>query len=468
MADTSIDSIQLSVRARNVLHRMGIHTLEELRDTPLTEIAQQRNMGAKTLDELKQIIENSGSVQECSSADHEEVMGQQVNITFPEAQMKELSRFSIEELNLSTRPFHRLWQEGFLTIDKVVLLSEDGFIQMGGLGPKSIDEIKNAISSWLQAHDYIVDPSQENEVDSSQMAIYQKITDGIAPIKLFYWRQLYSACKENNIDERIVSLQYGDAIKEVLLLPILQKHIEAYVTSITGDSAISFGDICVKMSVGKHALSFSPFILVDVCLSLGILLYCNDMLIMARDTFLDYLNSKCEADERTKDILQFRAEGESLKGIGDLYGLTRERVRQITAKALCKFPLLFEDYFREPFQCFRLQKSEFIRIFPEITKEGYEYLSIKYHRGKETLSSESLKEYTGLWKEQLETFMRNKKEDVRSTALSKTELVMTVLLRNTDKPLTIDEFVDEYYQYIEKNNIPSKSLDLICVQWITI
>lgn len=62
MAGTSIEQLQLSVRASNVLHRLGIHNIEELIKTPLEDIAQQRNIGAKTLDEIKHILENADHI----------------------------------------------------------------------------------------------------------------------------------------------------------------------------------------------------------------------------------------------------------------------------------------------------------------------------------------------------------------------------------------------------------------------
>lgn len=49
MAGTPIEQLQLSVRASNVLHRLGIHNIEELIKTPLKilpnrEILAQRRL----------------------------------------------------------------------------------------------------------------------------------------------------------------------------------------------------------------------------------------------------------------------------------------------------------------------------------------------------------------------------------------------------------------------------------------
>ena len=53
MAEISIERLHLSVRASNVLHRMGIHSVEKLQVTPMEKIAAQRNIGVKTLGEIQ-------------------------------------------------------------------------------------------------------------------------------------------------------------------------------------------------------------------------------------------------------------------------------------------------------------------------------------------------------------------------------------------------------------------------------
>lgn len=47
MVDILVNSLGLSVRASNALNRMQIHTLEQLLNTPIEEIKEARNIGAK-------------------------------------------------------------------------------------------------------------------------------------------------------------------------------------------------------------------------------------------------------------------------------------------------------------------------------------------------------------------------------------------------------------------------------------
>ena len=113
MAGTSIEQLQLSVRASNVLHRLGIHNIEELIKTPLEDIAQQRNIGAKTLDEIKHILENADHIIEHAAELADNSVESDITPAFTEEQLSEMSRHSIEELGLSVRPIHALYRDGY-------------------------------------------------------------------------------------------------------------------------------------------------------------------------------------------------------------------------------------------------------------------------------------------------------------------------------------------------------------------
>ena len=165
MAGTPIEQLQLSVRASNVLHRMGIQDIEELIKTPLEDIAQQRNIGAKTLDEIKHILENAGHVIEQAAELADNSVDSDITPAFTEEQLSEMSRHSIEELGLSARPIHALYRDGYSTIDKVAQMSETDFSQMKGIGKKSIDEIKVFVSTWIKDNISYEDSSFQCKID---------------------------------------------------------------------------------------------------------------------------------------------------------------------------------------------------------------------------------------------------------------------------------------------------------------
>lgn len=200
--------------------------------------------------------------------------------------------------------------------------------------------------------------------------------------------------------------------------------------------------------------------LIDISLNAQLIfLYCDNYMLN-RKRFTDLYPELGLPDERTNAIILMKLGGASLQETGDYFGVTRERVRQIINKQIRDLPELFEDCFAQPYETFHLSKSEFLRLFPEITNESYEYIAIRYKRGKRILSREIIAEYTGYWKERLEMFLHNEWERKDKKTVSRTEMVYRVLARNSDDPLTMEEFEQEYYRYIRRREYPESRLQL--------
>ena len=456
MAGTPIEQLHLSVRASNVLHRMGIHSVEELVETPIENIAQQRNIGVKTLDEIKSVLQNAGLIME-QSAEEQSVEGEET-IGFSDEQLVEMSRHSIDELKLSVRPYNALHRAGCLTIDKVALLAEADYVQMKGLGKKSVDEIKDSVSIWIQENIEFESTTQPTLEDSDIKIVLQEITSVLEPIAHLYWKQLYDHICAADLSAEIMLLDRDGVLRTVLRLPQLHNKIKSFWESISTHGVITPSDLTDCFL--SLELTFDPTLLIDTSLESGILQHYRDVFLVSRDTFLATFDRICNPDDRAAQILQFRTEGESLQDIGDLFELTRERVRQIAAKLVRRFPLLFEDYFSEPYQYFHMLKPQFIRAFPEIAEEGYEFLSIRYPRGKVELTSSSIDDYTGLWKDRLTEFLREEEERDDKKTVSKTEMVMRVLIANSDNPLSMEDFETEYYSYIQRKGFPLDRLKI--------
>lgn len=456
MAGTPIEQLRLSVRASNVLHRMGIHTFEELIDTPIESIAQQRNIGVKTLDEIKSVLQNTGLIIEQAtdgnSAESTEPIG------FSNEQLAEMSRHSIDELGLSERPYNALHRAGCLTIDKVALLAEPDFAQMKGLGKKSVEEIRDSVNLWIRENIVFENGTPQEPTNADLKILLQWASSSLEPIMHLYWKQLYDYIITTDDSERI---QVGDrdvALRTVLLLPQIHNKFKSFWESISIKGMIT--PIALSDHIASLDLPFDSEFLVDTALEGNIIVKFRDVFLVSRDSFLDAYDKICDPEDRAAQILQFRTEGESLQDIGDLFDLTRERVRQITVKLVRKFPRLFEDYFSEPYQHFHLLKAQFLRAFPEISEEGYEFLAIRYSRGKVALTRKALEEYTGLWKDQLALFLDEEEVRDDKKTVSKTEMVMRVLIGNSDNPLSIEEFEAEYYRYIDRKGYPADRLKI--------
>ena len=84
--------------------------------------------------------------------------------------------------------------------------------------------------------------------------------------------------------------------------------------------------------------------------------------------------------ERTRNIIELRLSGLKLEDIGNKYGLTRERIRQIIEKEYNKFPLINEDKYKLFYEEYDFTEEEFTKIFLE-PKQTYYYLADKYKKG---------------------------------------------------------------------------------------
>lgn len=94
-------------------------------------------------------------------------------------------------------------------------------------------------------------------------------------------------------------------------------------------------------------------------------------------------------------MLAERLHGAALQDVGERYGLTRERIRQIAVKQLKKCPSLFEDYYADVFQKYLLGKDTLKEIFPETTPETHQYLSMRYKKGHSIPEYESGEDFHG-------------------------------------------------------------------------
>ena len=108
-------------------------------------------------------------------------------------------------------------------------------------------------------------------------------------------------------------------------------------------------------------------------------------IINIKNNEIEYINpplieSIRKMSERTQKILKLRLSGLTLRAIGNKYGLTRERIRQIIEKNYKKLPCVKEDRFKTYYEEYDFSEEQFTKIFSE-PKETYYYLFDRYEKG---------------------------------------------------------------------------------------
>lgn len=110
----------------------------------------------------------------------------------------------------------------------------------------------------------------------------------------------------------------------------------------------------------------------------------NNMIRIKDDTIIIDEPSVIEKleliDERRKDIIMRRLNGGTLQEIGDYYGLTRERIRQIINKVYNKISPVYEDIYKDIYEKYEFSEEQFTTIFNQ-PKSTYYYLFDSYKKG---------------------------------------------------------------------------------------
>ncbi|MCD8369848.1 MAG: hypothetical protein LUC94_05875 [Clostridiales bacterium] len=406
MTGIPIEQLPLSGRTCKALHRSSIHCVNDLLAASLENISRERSIGEKTLQEIEQVISllANGEI-ELVEDDIEELKQ-----SFSEEQLSEMSRYSILELKLSETPLTILCRAGYETLDKVACLSEEDYQRFKRLSKRATKETINAMNGWLEEKGFLYFTRERKRGGISEMSLgtYREIADALTPIFQVNCYQLYMLISKAGLNRDIkvgedrISLDYN--IRIVMELQEIQKMLHTFWAQNMTDGMIEINE--AKKALSILQVPFDIQIVIESSCKNSIICECRNYYLEMKETFDKYFANSCDMKSRNIQIISKRISGMSLREIGDAYGITGERARQLSAKEIIRFPLLFEDYFAEPFEYFNIPKSKFIRLFPEISQKGYEYISMRHRKGKAELCEDKLTEYTGRWKDRLSEFLR--------------------------------------------------------------
>ncbi len=465
MAGIPIEKLHISARANHVLHGMAIETVEQLLAVSVEKIAGQKNVGAKAIAEIENILNRvkSGEIVIDGSCEVEDISCSDRR-SFTDDQMMELSRHSIIELELPVRAFNVLMRADCTTLDKVAVLTAADIKEFKNSGKKTIADILQAIEMWLNDNMIV----SSSDVDTEKILInpelkeyYQKLAAMLLPFGQFYWRHLYQYAENAGLTERItyggLEQIYFDNEVALLKIPELQGELQEYFLKLAPGGIIKSDDL--ERAFSQQNIEINRAILFDRIRDGTICIEDDNYVFLKREKVIEFLAGGCmdNADRRI-NILNRRLAGDSLQSIADEFGLTRERIRQIVTKTVRKLPLFFEDYYREPFEYFKFSKQEFCDAFPSCGSAGYEYLAVRYDKGKSDLTIAALNEYSGVFAEQLRGYLKAEALRHDKQTVSKTEMIYRILISNSDRSLSLEDMERVYYDYIDQKGYPRERL----------
>lgn len=452
----SIDLLGLSTRPYNALRRARIHTIADLYAVRPEGYMQFPNLGKGSQEEIEKKLDaflrskqehiaasNSGEIliePDDTEAHNVEDALAEVDFEIDQHISEEIATMTVAELlshkqyaefvrrfyqtfdipittlNLSVRSFNAMMKYGYESFSKMLTLYPDGFSALRGLGNLSINEIKTIIETT-------VEKNREKIIgfcSSNKNAMY---TDD-------YIRETVLAQFPQNA---FVGLSFKELRKE------FPEDIE---------------DERVKAAVGK-------------LLSEHVLEYVDYRVYRVYPSFyevLDAVEAELEKDEH--EIISRKFSGLTLEAIGEIFDVSRERIRQKLSKALrkvktihaCKngLKIFDEDYYAYLYSNYEISKECWFD-FIGISQSTYTYLRECYKRGSQNL--EDVLEDTSVdisLKFKIRDYLNRNKIIVDGVMMDATRAVLEnfIISRYCKDDTPYEEFFELFNGVLQANDIP--------------
>ena len=311
-------------------------------------------------------------------------------------------------------------------IDELLKLKKLNEESNGYVLPYSVYELENyGLSRVLIENILVARKISINEIDETMREKYH-----VTPAKNDRILEAYN--------KMAIDLNIRRSINKDIIFSVVKKELKKKIAS--KEEIKSFLD-------GKRYNTDSFEILFDELLKEGKIVYEENGYRAAYPKLKEELN-KLEKDEKKYDMVMKKLSGYTLEQIGNEYGVTRERVRQIIAKELKKIHFVEEEKkYSAYFENYDFKEELFCKLFNE-DKCTYFYLREKYKKG-ETKPSELLDDNT-LTSEQIE-ILRREYNVIRyndENIVADTIPIIMAYLKKEDKRVEYEDVMNNYNQII--------------------
>ncbi len=483
--DDSISILPFSARLYNGLVRAGISTigaiLEYSRKHPWTDI---HALGEKSINEIKEWLQGL----EDGSGEFSLVSEEERAYHLSKASTAEFLQYiPVRDLPLSTPARNSLLESGKITLAQVAALSEEELLALKRMGKKTAKEILEYCSDLddirrvneLLIRYTSIDPqmleSSETYLASKEKADRLAQWDGFTHELVNSWGgtkdtyfQILTEIFEKYPDaqgETIYYLMYDE--------PLIRSQARAFILQMIEKRIDGVSKERIERSMPDHLknTTITDEILVNLE-NEGKIISDDDILHYVYPSFFQILPSfDSEKDQKAVGYLKMRLDGKTLAEIGDQFGMTREWIRQVTARLMKKIhtcqqngqlPAWFaEDRYRYIFEKYLIAHDGFIWAFEE-PEAVYYYLAIVAESSNESklpLSSALEDENISVeMRRQLERIVYKDYVYIDGMRIKKEWPVLVKhYVRNNCKELTAyDDFVRDYHLWLERNDLPEE------------
>jgi len=154
-------------------------------------------------------------------------------------------------------------------------------------------------------------------------------------------------------------------------------------------------------------------------------------------------------DDRNLEILNQRLSGLTLNEVGEKFGVTRERIRQIIENIYSKLGIVKEDKYKTIFEKYDLSHQEFTTIFQEPT-ETYYYLFDRYQHGLKELSEIKEEEFVDeAMEERINSLLNYCLIDGEYVIATRNGITKYYLKNKCDGEMFVDDLFNNLNQFIQ-------------------
>lgn len=390
----SIDSIGLSNRSRNALHKVNVHTVEEMLIYDEEMLYSIRNLGKKSIEEILEKIKEYKKMEKDEIESFEVPENYRDWIQNEEGKQFVLSYLQEKEIKteelelLSTKAYNILIINGYEFIYQFVFLSKEELFAIPRMDEQLVEEVSKLCLRYLLGNEMMIMrevTEQKKKLDSNRAS--QSIFDMVHMSE--YQDCIMQYVKENDIEIQYMELSnrainslkksgyeklseiifmekvdfyslasMGKSSVDLIMAKIneyLSKHEKRIIAFCSGDeSALMDDEMIVRMIIKQYkeqcfkGLSFKEILerlqlpsqitedrvkkIIGSMLSKKELEYVDYRCYRMYDKFEDVLNECPKLEERSKKFIEKRLQGQTLESIAQEYGLTRERVRQVVKR----------------------------------------------------------------------------------------------------------------------------------------
>lgn len=400
-----IEKLNLSTRTYNCLKKNNIDTVNNLLEVTDEELKRFRNLGVKSLEEIKNVILklNSGEFDVQAYDFNKTITNTELTlldiiankderilkILFYDGNEGYVNDISIERMNLSIRSINALRNNGYKYASQLIDLKIVSLNKINNLGEKCENEIIDNLKSLV----YIIYEEANttkiqliNELSNVLLEDYSKCT--VEYNEKTLKSNIYMILKRSSILTSVTTCKVEelivnkDFIYEIYNNNFLSELLKEHILKVIKKSANLIQLSEIRDDLPKH-LKHS-----DILINILNELIADKKIERFDDSYRiwyprlnEYINTL--EDVREKKILYYRFQGKTLEDMGQQLGITRERIRQLEKKAVSKFPRLREDDYFETFKKYNLTQELFENIYGE-SDLVYGYLKYKYSKGNKS------------------------------------------------------------------------------------